>query len=68
MLTGKDQLTTVNSMGGGTGHYGAPQLVTQLVGKATADVQGSSSNDTAAAVLDEEVLVQHYTKPNQSLV
>ena len=55
-------------MGGGTGHYGAPQLVTQLVGKATADVQGSSSNDTAAAVLDEEVLVQHYTKPNQSLV
>ena len=55
-------------MGGGTVYYGTPQLASQLVGRATAEVQGSSSNDTAAAVLDEEVLVQHYTKPNQSLV
>ena len=55
-------------MGGGTGHYGAPQLISQLGGRATAEVQGGSDNDTAAAVFDEIVLVQHYTKPNQSLV
>ena len=38
-------------MGGGTGYYGAPQLASQLAERATAEVQGSSGNDTAAAVV-----------------
>ena len=38
-------------MGGGTGYYGAPQLASQLAGRATAEVQGNSGNDTAAAVV-----------------
>ena len=48
---GRDQLTAVDRMGGGTGYYGAPQLASQLAGRATAEVQGSSGNDTAAAVV-----------------
>ena len=50
--------------------YGAPQLTSQLVEQATEEVQGSSDSDTASAVvmIIVIVLVQHYTKPNHSLV
>ena len=47
-----------------------PQLTSQLVEQATEEVQGSSDSDTASAVvmIIVIVLVQHYTKPNHSLV
>ena len=38
-------------MVGGTRSYGAPQLSSQLVERATEEVQGSSGKDTAAAVV-----------------
>ena len=38
-------------MGDGTGYYGTPQLASQLGGRVTTEVQGSSGSDTAAAVV-----------------
>ena len=65
---GKDQVTTEDSMGGGTRYYDAPKLASQLVERATEEVQGSSSSDIASAVVMMIGLVQHFTKPNQGPV